>query len=118
SRRLAPPTIGAVPSLEDIGRDFWIPNSLGVQPQLTEAMVTEAEQVLGVARPGALIELLKIQNGGAVQKRYRAFPTAPNHWSSNHIPFRHLKGIPALGPRPPLTEAITLLDTPYLIREW
>jgi hypothetical protein len=107
-----------VRSLEDIGRDFWIPNSFGVQPPLTDVMVAEAERVLGVALPAALIELLKIQNGGAVQKGHRAFPAPPNHWSSNHVPFRHVKGIPALGPCPPITDATTLLDTPYLIREW
>jgi hypothetical protein len=108
----------AVPWLENVFRDFWIPNSPGIQPPLTDAMVAEAERVLGVTLPGTLIELLKIQNGGVVHDNHDAYPTPPNHYSTDHIPFTHVMGIPALGPRPPITQAITLLDTPYLIGEW
>jgi len=73
-------------------------------------MVRAAEQALGVTLPSALLELLRIQNGGAVAAAWNAFPTAAaTSWSDTHVPFDALMGIGSHD---------SILDMPYLVEEW
>ncbi|WP_455357540.1 SMI1/KNR4 family protein [Streptomyces sp. SYSU K217416] len=92
---------------------FWADGDYGVQPPLTDETVREAERVLEVTLPSALLDLLRVQNGGIVAADHDAFPTSqPTSWSEDHVPFDALMGI---GPRERMT---SLLDTPYLVTEW
>ncbi|WP_405765007.1 SMI1/KNR4 family protein [Actinacidiphila glaucinigra] len=99
---------------EDLRRTLWDPgNRYGVQPPLTGRLVAEAERALRVTLPGSLLDLLRHQNGGVVAADRDAFPTGrPNSWSADHVPFETLMGIGRQG------EALSLLDSPYLVREW
>ncbi|MEU4799470.1 SMI1/KNR4 family protein [Streptomyces sp. NPDC023327] len=98
---------------DEVMATFWGDGDYGVQPPLTDEMMREAERVLGVRLPAALIDLLRVQNGGIVAADHNAFPTSqPTSWSEDHVPFDDLMGI---GRRDGMT---SLLDTPYLIDEW
>ncbi len=98
---------------DEVMATFWGDGDYGVQPPLTDEMVREAERVLGVRLPAALLDLLRVQNGGIVAADHDAFPTSqPTSWSEDHVPFDDLMGI---GRRDGVT---SLLDTPYLIDEW
>ncbi|MFD9703915.1 SMI1/KNR4 family protein [Lentzea sp. NPDC059081] len=93
--------------------EFWDTGTHGVQPPLTPDAVRDAEKVLGVRLPEALLELLRVQNGGTVVDSRTAFPvTSATSWASDHVPFDSLMGIGPEG------GALTLLDTPYLVGEW
>lgn len=83
-------------------------------PPLTDDLVDATEAGLGVTLPHELLVLLRRQNGGAVSDAYSRCPSAPNFYAEDHVPFDFLHGI---GP-PDLPDCITLLDTPYLVREW
>ncbi|WP_274564947.1 SMI1/KNR4 family protein [Streptomyces spiramyceticus] len=92
---------------------FWGVGDYGVQLPLTEEMVQEAERELGVTLPSALLDLLRVQNGGSVAAERNVFPTSqPTSWSEDHGPFSDLMGI---GRRERMS---SLLDTPYLVEEW
>ncbi|MFJ2170636.1 SMI1/KNR4 family protein [Streptomyces griseofuscus] len=83
------------------------------QPPLTDGLVQDAEDSLGVKLPSALLEILRVQNGGPVSSRWDAFPTSmPNSWSESHVPFEGLMGI---GRR---EDRQSLFDTSYLVGEW
>lgn len=98
---------------DEVRATFWDDGDYGVQQPLTDEMVREAERVLGVTLPSALLDLLRVQNGGIVADNHDAFPTSqPTSWSEDHVPFDHLMGI---GRRDGMT---SLLDTPYLVEEW
>ncbi|MFF7212939.1 SMI1/KNR4 family protein [Streptomyces sp. NPDC008238] len=99
---------------EDVLRSLWDPGDpYGTQPPLTGRAVAEAEHALGVTLPGSLQALLRHQNGGVVAAARDAFPTsAPTSWSADHVPFEFVMGIGRTG------EALSLLDSPYLAREW
>jgi len=98
---------------DEVVATFWGDGDYGVQQALTDEMVREAERVLGVALPSALLDLLRVQNGGIVSADHDAFPTSrPTSWSEDHVPFDDLMGI---GRRDGTT---SLLDTPYLVEEW
>lgn len=98
---------------DEVMATFWGDGDYGVQPPLTDEMVREAERVLGVRLPAALLDLLRVQNGGIVAADHDAFPTSqPTSWSEDHVPFDGLMGI---GRRDGMT---SLLNTPYLIDEW
>ncbi|GAA1956877.1 SMI1/KNR4 family protein [Kitasatospora viridis] len=85
----------------------------GVQPPLTEEAITEAEEDLDVTLPAALLDLLRTRNGGPIAAARSAFPTSrPTSWAADHVPFDHLMGI---GDR---NRVLSLLDSPYLTREW
>lgn len=92
--------------------DFWSDSPHGVQPPLTDEAVRDAEKVLGVRLPEALLELLRVQNGGVVVDERSAFPSGPTSWASDHAPFDSLMGIGAA------ERTTSLLDTPYLVGEW
>ncbi|MER7848357.1 SMI1/KNR4 family protein [Kitasatospora sp. NPDC096077] len=92
---------------------FWNGGDFGVQEPLTDEMVQEAERELGVTLPLALLDLLRVQNGGVVADDHDAFPAnQPTSWSEDHVPFDHLMGIGRD------EGATSLLDTPYLVEEW
>jgi hypothetical protein len=92
---------------------FWGDGTYGVQPPLTDGAVADAERVLGVRLPGALLDLLRVQNGGTVAPGRRRYPTdTPTSWAADHVPFAELMGIGRAAGTP------SLLDTPYLVREW
>ncbi|MGW4233509.1 SMI1/KNR4 family protein [Streptomyces sp. NPDC004980] len=98
---------------DEVLATFWDEGDHGVQQPLTDEMVREAERTLGVTLPSALLDLLRIRNGGIVADDHDAFPTGrPTSWSEDHVPFDDLMGI---GRRDGTT---SLLDTPYLVEEW
>ncbi|MFI6101105.1 SMI1/KNR4 family protein [Lentzea sp. NPDC051213] len=93
--------------------DFWSDSPNGVHPPLTNETVRDAETLLGVRLPESLLELLRVQNGGGVVPSRSAFPTtAPTSWAADHVPFEDLMGIGPAG------RALTILGTPYLVKEW
>ncbi|MER5897572.1 SMI1/KNR4 family protein [Streptomyces sp. NPDC001876] len=98
---------------DEVTATFWADGDYGVQQPLTDEMVRDAERVLGVTLPSALLDLLRVRNGGIVGAGHDAFPTGrPTSWSEDHVPFDYLMGI---GHSDGL---ISLLDTPYLVEEW
>lgn len=91
---------------------FWDPED-NLNPPLTDAAIAEAETLLGVKLPAALLDLLRIQNGGFTQGF--AFPVAtPTSWAANHVPLPELFGI--VTDEGVETEG-NLLDTLYLGEE-
>ncbi|MGN9840165.1 SMI1/KNR4 family protein [Nonomuraea sp. H19] len=79
---------------EDVKATFWGDGDYGVQLPITEKAITEAEHELGVRFPSALLDLLRVQNGGQVAAGWNAFATSqPTSWSEDHIPFAELMGI-------------------------
>lgn len=100
-------------TFDEIKSGFWGPGGHGVQSPLTDEMVREAEDILGVTLPGELLELLRIQNGGVAAKGNCIFPTAvATSWAEGHIPFADLMGIGRTD------GSLSLLNTPYLVEEW
>ncbi|MFD7379878.1 SMI1/KNR4 family protein [Streptomyces mirabilis] len=98
---------------DEVKATFWGKGLYGVQSPLTDAAVQEAEAQLGIRLPSALLEILRIQNGGQVASQWNAFPTkVPTSWSKDHVPLEEMMGI---GRR---ENQLSLLDTPYLIEEW
>jgi hypothetical protein len=98
---------------DEVQATFWAGGDYGVQPPLTDETVREAERVLGVTLPSALLDLLRVQNGGTVAADHDAFPTSrPTSWSKDHVAFDALMGIGGL------EQVTSLLDTPYLVKEW
>lgn len=107
------PYDAVVARFEQVKETFWSDSAVGVQPPLTDEMVVDAESILGVCLPSALLELLRVQNGGGVADGWNAFPTTqPTSWSDSHVPFDTMAGIGAA------EGALSLLDTPYLVQEW
>jgi hypothetical protein len=102
-----------VADFDEIKAVFWGDGTYAVQPPLTDEAVREAENLLGVSLPAALIDLLRVRNGGLVACGRRRFPTtAPTSWAADHVPLTDLMGIGR-------TKGVTsLLDAPYLIEEW
>ena len=75
--------------------------------KLTDYMVRNAEEKLGVKLPSSYIELCRIQNGGYIT--YDAFPTSvPTGWADDHINVDHIRGIEEEG----------ILSNDYYIEEW
>lgn len=93
--------------------NFWADGTYGVQAPLTDEAVRDAEALLGVRLPQALLELLRVQNGGTVVGERNAFPTTERtSWAPDHVPFDSLMGIGTV------EGTLSLLDTPYLVEEW
>lgn len=110
---LGQPYDAVVTRFEQVKETFWSDSTIGVQPRLTDEMVAGAESLLGVRLPSALLDLLRVQNGGIVADSWNSFPTAqPTSWSDGHVPFDTLEGIGRA------EGALSLLDTPYLVEEW
>lgn len=96
-----------VARFDEVLATFWASGGSSVGPPLKQERVCEAEHVLGVKLPSALLVLLRVQNGGVVADGHNAFPTAePTSWSADHVPFDVLMGTGG-GER-----ATSLLDTP------
>ena len=98
---------------DEIKAAFWGDGTYDVHAPLTDALVREAEAVLGVRLPAALLDLLRVQNGGMVACGRRRYPTtAPTSWADDHVPLPDLMGIGH-------TKGVTsLLDVPDLVEEW
>jgi hypothetical protein len=102
-----------VARFDEVRATFWGEGRYGVQPPLTDAVVQDAERRLGVRLPASLLEILRVQNGGAVAEPWNAFPTdVPTSWSENHVPFDDMMGIGRHDGQ------LSLLDTAYLVEEW
>jgi hypothetical protein len=102
-----------VADFDEIKAVFWGDGTYDVQPPLTNEDVREAEDLLGVTLPAALLDLLRVQNGGIVACGRRRYPTsAPTSWAGDHVPLIDLMGIGH-------TRGVaSLLDAPDLIEEW
>jgi hypothetical protein len=102
-----------VARFEKVKETFWSDSVAGVQAPLTDEMVVNVEGLLGVRLPAALLELLRVQNGGVVADAWNSFPTAQRtSWSDSSVPFETLMGIGTA------ERTLSLLDTPYLVKEW
>lgn len=105
-----------MPRFEDVAASFWnTAVSHLVLPPLTDDLVAKTQTQLNVRLPNELLVLLHIQNGGVVSDDWCAFPCPPNSYADDFVPFQFMVGI---GPSDIPTGTSTLLDTPYLIREW
>jgi len=94
-------------------REFWGTDYYR-NPRLTDAMVAEAQEILGVTLPGELIILLRVQNGGYT--RGFVFPTdTPTSWAEDHVALNELFGI---GSKEGPTGSHNLLDTAYMTDQW
>ncbi|CAM5679030.1 SMI1/KNR4 family protein [Streptomyces hirsutus] len=103
-----------VTRFEDLQRFLWDTSSeYAVQSALTDQAIAETQRLLNVTLPSSLLDLLRHQNGGQVAASRNAFPTSqPTSWSADHVPFDSVMGI---GRR---EGTISLLDSPYLVKEW
>ncbi|GGX64001.1 SMI1/KNR4 family protein [Streptomyces fructofermentans] len=100
--------------VEDPQPPFWDSGSdRGVQPPLSDRAVLEAERLLKVRLPAALLDLLRERNGGLTASGRDAFPTGrATSWAPDHVPFDLVMGI---GRR---EDTLSMLDSPYLVEEW
>ncbi len=71
--------------------DFFDPSEHYTSPPLTDAMVAQAERLLGYKLPAAYLSLLRVKNGGAPKRQ--CFPIAGHLWSENHVRVNILVGI-------------------------
>jgi hypothetical protein len=76
--------------------DFWSESSYSVRDYIEEfpddEMIASIENELGYKLPASYIELMKIQNGGLVEKS--CFPTTEdNSWADDHIAITGIMGI-------------------------
>ncbi len=108
----------------DINKEFWY-TAYSPNKDLTDEMITKAEEVLGFKLPKAFIEVLKIQNGGETQGL--VFPTTvKTSWAADHVPFDELYGIDFLAENSTEegieegteTSDFNILDTPAVVKEW
>jgi hypothetical protein len=89
---------------------FWGSEYHPKNPKLTDAMIADAQEVLGVQLPDALIALLRVQNGGST--RGFIFPTkCRTSWSEDHVPFDELFGI---GRKRDSATGNSILDSTYI----
>jgi len=96
--------------LEQVKDRFWDRSeSYGVQAPLTEAMVEDAEATLGLRLPADFLTLLRVQNGGSPVAEFDAYPLPD---PEGYAPFEDVAGV-GQG-----REALTILDSPYLTKEW
>ncbi|MFI9509132.1 SMI1/KNR4 family protein [Nocardia sp. NPDC052566] len=98
---------------DQVMTSFWGDSDYGVFPQLTDEMIRDAEDELGLTLPTSLVRLLRMQNGGVVGDQWNAFPVpVPTSGGDDYVPFDGLMGIGEQG------ELTSILDTPYLVEEW
>lgn len=77
---------------------------------LSDEMIEEAEEKIGVKLPSSYIGILKQQNGGYIN--FNAHPSnIPTSWADDHVNIDHIYGIGT-------GEEIGILDSAYLIQEW
>jgi hypothetical protein len=94
-------------------REFW-GNNCYKHPPLTDAMVAEAEAILGVRLPPLLLDLLRIQNGGYT-KGFAHPMSQKTTWSANHVPLDDLGGIVTAGA---VASPLNLLKSAEMKAEW
>lgn len=93
--------------------NFWDENYYK-HPPLTDEMVADCEQQLGIKLPGLLIDLLKIQNGGYTKGF--VFPmTEETTWAKDHVLLSELLGIV---PDKSISTAQNILDSGEMAMEW
>ncbi|MFH9467582.1 SMI1/KNR4 family protein [Streptomyces clavifer] len=107
---------------EDLQHSLWDTSSAyGVQPPLTAQAIVNAERLLDVTLPSALLVLLRHRNGGGGADSWDAFPTTrPTSWSPDHVAFGFVMGIGlreqnCIGLR---DQSPSILTSPYLVAEW
>lgn len=83
-------------------------------PPLTDSMVADAEERLGVALPEEYVALLRLQNGGYT-RGFGHPMTQHTSWSDNHVPLNELNGIGKSGTS---LSGHNILDRDYLTKEW
>jgi hypothetical protein len=71
--------------------EFWSFNYYE-HPPLTDVALARAERILGVRLPMALVELLRVQNGGYT-KGFVHPMKEPTTWSKDHVPLHDLAGV-------------------------
>ena len=93
--------------------NFWDSNYFK-HPQLTDEMISIAENILKVKLPTLLLDLLKIQNGGYTKGF--AYPmTVKTTWAENRVPLSELFGIVT---DKTIETAQNILDSAYMTKEW
>ncbi|MFE7796915.1 SMI1/KNR4 family protein [Nocardia sp. NPDC057440] len=97
---------------EEVITSFWQDPIEDNHVALTDAAIRDAEEKLGVRLPASLLRLLRVRNGGHVAAHWDAFPVEGSSWSEHYACFDYLEGILDEDDSP------TILDTPYLVREW
>jgi hypothetical protein len=66
-----------------------------------------------VTLPAALVDLLRVRNGGGVHQTRRRYPISqPTSWAHDHVPVPTVMGIGDDG------SGLSITDTPYLVQEW
>ncbi|MER5204933.1 SMI1/KNR4 family protein [Streptomyces sp. NPDC002825] len=99
---------------DEVKTGFWDEGRHEVRAPLSDAAVRDAEQRLGVRLPAALLELLRVRNGGVVAESWNAYPThVRTSWSDDHVPFDDLMGIGDVD-----GDHLSILDSACLIEEW
>lgn len=94
-------------------KEFWDSNDYN-NPNLTDEMIREAEQKLGVKLPETFVTLLKFQNGGYTKGF--AFPMkTKTTWADNHIPLSELFGI-VLDKNS--DSGHNIMQSSYMTKEW
>jgi hypothetical protein len=90
---------------------FFIDDTRGTGPALTEEMVRQAEARLGLRLPAAYIALLRDRNGGVpIRRCFRT--TVPTSWATDHIEVSLLLGIG-------FEQGVDgELGSDYLVQEW
>ena len=91
--------------------DFWS-TKYGRCAELTDEMVSKAEERLGVKLPSKLIELLKIQNGGYTYG-FGYKMSEPTSYAKHFVPFDELYGLDPNHVHP----TFNIMVTEYMIKE-
>lgn len=97
--------------------DFWNESSYSVrdyiEPFPDDELIASVEEELGYKLPASYIELMKLQNGGLVEKS--CFPTSEeNSWADDHIA---ITGIMGIG-REKTYSICGELGSQFMIEEW
>lgn len=93
--------------------NFW-DNNYYNHPELTDALIQNAEKELKVKLPSSFIDLLKIMNGGYTIGFLFPIKTE-TAWAGNYIPLPSLNGIVV---DTDIETTLNILDTPYMTKEW
>lgn len=97
-------------TLDTVLASFWEPNEDAPAPA-TDTLISAAEQALGVRFPALLCRLLRERNGGHVSDQWSTFRLSDPTWDEDWAPLSELMGVDP-------DADMSLLDTPYLTREW
>ena len=92
---------------------FWDENYYK-HPPLTDAMVAEAESILGVSLPEELISLLRVQNGGYTKGFAFPMTRKASHRGIDVL----LEDLGGIVTDPNHQTAQNILQTAYMTKEW